>query len=227
MKNTKRTYHKTTFILFKYILALLLCTFSLTSTHSQELVYDIVKGKKKLGELHADRYMVDNGFLIDIESNVKFWFFGNRRVMYKLVNKYESKTLISSFSTSTMNDKPRHTTSISYEIGKYKFSDVQDSEINFCDTTHINYTIAYMYFKEPGNIDLVYSERYLKYLPLEKVDDHKYKVSLPGGVKNYFTYDNGLTKEVEINHTLAKFYFKRKDLTTSENSSSTVNQQDR
>lgn len=191
-------------------IAFILFMFFAFDLHAQDLKFSIVKGKKSLGELHVSRNSSDEGFDINIRSQVKFWFFGTRRVLYTIKNRFYSKRLISASSKSTLNNKTRHETSITDEDIRYKFCDVYEEETSYCDTSSIHYTIAYMYFKEPKNISKVYSERYLEYLPIEKMEDKRYKVTLPNGTKNYFIYDeNGLTKEVEVNHTLAKFYFKR------------------
>ncbi|NNC95376.1 MAG: hypothetical protein HKN92_07415 [Chitinophagales bacterium] len=177
----------------------------------EELKFDIIKGKKTLGELQVAKFPNQNGFDIHIESQIKFWFFGTRRLIYSIYNNFKESYLLTAGSKSTLNDKTRHETSITKESNQYTFKDLHENETHFCDTSRIRYTIGYMYFKEPTHINKVYSERYLEYLPIEKVEEHRYKIILPNGTKNYFKYVNGIAVEVEVNHTLAKFYFKKKN----------------
>lgn len=68
----------------------------------------------------------------------------------------------------------------------------------------IGYNLMRMYCVEPVNINRVYSDNYQKFLPVTKIRQHTYKVELPDGNYNYYSYTNGICTKVEVFNTMYK-----------------------
>jgi hypothetical protein len=51
------------------------------------------------------------------------------------------------------------------------------------------------------NLSSVYSDNFEAYLAIQKIDVHKYKISLPDGNYNYYCYKDGVLNTIEIHHT--------------------------
>jgi hypothetical protein len=66
----------------------------------------------------------------------------------------------------------------------------------------ITYDMLNLYSKEPVNIRKVFSGNFESTLNIEKIGDHKYKVSLPDNSYNYYFYRDGILNEIEVHHTL-------------------------
>ena len=62
----------------------------------------------------------------------------------------------------------------------------------------ITYNLMRMYCLEPVNMNQVYSDNYQRFLKITKIKAHTYKVDLPDGNYNYYTYANGVCSKVEV-----------------------------
>jgi hypothetical protein len=61
------------------------------------------------------------------------------------------------------------------------------------------------------NITKVYSDNYQKLLDLKKVDEHKYRLTLPDGNYNYYTYRDGVCCKVDVERTFFTLQFVLRD----------------
>jgi hypothetical protein len=62
----------------------------------------------------------------------------------------------------------------------------------------IGYNLMRLYCVEPLTINKVYSDNYQKFLPISRIRPHTYKVVLPDGNYNHYTYTNGICTRVEV-----------------------------
>ena len=63
-----------------------------------------------------------------------------------------------------------------------------------------------LYFQEPFNKQIVYSDNFQQFLTIEQVDLHRYKIVLPDGNYNYYTFTDGLCSTVELHHSFYTVY---------------------
>ena len=89
--------------------------------------------------------------------------------------------------------------------GKYivKIDDVASNT----DEKEIVYSVSKLYTDEPVCKSKVSSQSFGRYLTLTKTDDHTYELVSPDGT-NYYTYENGICKEVKVSRDFATFYFR-------------------
>jgi hypothetical protein len=66
----------------------------------------------------------------------------------------------------------------------------------------IEYNIARLYCQEPVNIRSVYSDAFQQFLAIEKIDNHKYKIKLPDGNYNHYSYHNGICYQIDVHQSL-------------------------
>ena len=66
----------------------------------------------------------------------------------------------------------------------------------------IEYNIARLYSQEPVNIRSVYSDAFQQFLAIEKMEDHKYKIKLPDGNYNHYSYHNGVCFQIDVHQSL-------------------------
>jgi hypothetical protein len=48
-----------------------------------------------------------------------------------------------------------------------------------------------LFVQEPLAEEQVFSDRFTQWIPIERLGKHQYKVELPNGSDNIFTYENG------------------------------------
>jgi hypothetical protein len=74
----------------------------------------------------------------------------------------------------------------------------------------IDYNFNMLYCQEPFNKQTVYSDNFQQFLIVEQVALHKYKIVLPDGNYNYYTFSNGICSKVELHHSFYTVYIQVK-----------------
>lgn len=91
----------------------------------------------------------------------------------------------------------------------YKLTD--DGVTTVATMEPIRYNMLLLYTTIPEGIGKVYSANSQKYLEIKKIAENKYRLTLPDGKFNYYTYKNGLCTKVEIVRKLFTLLFVLKD----------------
>jgi hypothetical protein len=81
----------------------------------------------------------------------------------------------------------------------------------------ITYNMLSLYSYEPVNISQIYSDNFESMLPVKKIQNHQYIVTLPDKSYNSYLYTDGTLTEVVVHHTLysAKFVLTRREINGS------------
>jgi hypothetical protein len=125
-------------------------------------------------------------FRIRVKS-VEESVFQNGRLIYSAVNR-----------SVNGDEKVKKQTKAGNKV--YTLSDDGKSVLLYNES--IGYNLMRMYCLEPVNISKVYSDNYQKFLPVTQIKPHTYKVVLPDGNYNYYSYTNGICSKVEVFNTL-------------------------
>jgi hypothetical protein len=168
-------------------------------TAAGQNVYDVIVAGRTIGSLKVfDEKGKDNTETHRIESDFKVMFYKGK---YSTQTNYVQGKLVSATCSHHVNGdlKERTLTQSStkplYEVF-FSGEDGEDKpklEVN----APINSTITSLYYKEPININEVYSERYGKMCSVKKLSEGRYGVSLPDGKQGIYSYKNGLCHEVK------------------------------
>jgi hypothetical protein len=113
--------------------------------------------------------------------------FKNGKLLYSAVNR-----------TVNGNEKVRRQTLAANNVYHLK----REGKASIFNNANIQYNLIRLYSMEPVNINKVYSDNFQQYLPVIKAGAHKYKVELPDGNYNYYTYNNGICSKVDVHHSL-------------------------
>ncbi len=140
-----------------------------------------------------------------IESSVVVKFFASIKLDYYFSNQFNNGMLKKAHTRNLMNENLRASSQIKWDGKQYDMM-VDDEQTVLKEK--IDYTMTTLYYDEPKNVDKVFSERYATFCTIKPVGKGKYELTLPNGKKNYYNYVNGKCTEVEVNHSLATFYFK-------------------
>lgn len=98
------------------------------------------------------------------------------------------------------------TTKSTIASGKfYKLTDGEESKLISLDP--IRYNMLLLYTTVPETINKVYSAMFQKHLEIKKIAESKYRLTMPDGKYNYYTYKNGLCTMVEIVRSLFTLQF--------------------
>ena len=113
---------------------------------------------------------------------------------------YENEAVKTSFLGIYMNNDLEDSSSINLDQNKYNCYRYPDDRFAL-NSTELLFTTAKLYFHEPVGIQRIYSERFLQYCSLEPKGNHKYKLNLPNGRVNYYTYGDDKLVEILVDRT--------------------------
>jgi len=110
---------------------------------------------------------------------------------------------------SVVNDNIWDQADIQWKGNCYEVNKVKEKPYDLCEGK-APYSTALLYFQNPANYRQVFSESYAKFVPLAHAPDNTYKLKLPSGNENIYTYNSqGLQKAV-INDAIVQLTFLRK-----------------
>ncbi len=194
----------------KYILVLWLIASLGSELYGQKHHYSVHRGGKEIGAITASLIEVQETQTYEIHSDVRF------KVLWKNYHRktsnlvtYLGDTMKTSSLGIYMNDDLQDSTTIKFELNNYRCYRYPDDRFILQDT-HLQFTTAKLYFQEPVGVHRVYSERFLQYCSLEQQGDHHYKLSLPSGKTNYYTYKDSKLEKVLIDRTWFNLEFRKK-----------------
>ena len=183
------------------ILLLILILFVLRLSAQQNLSTYVVRYKgDDIGTLKLQQTVKGDTIHYRMTSDIKTRFIFNIRVKSFEESEFQKGRLIYSAVNRTVNgdEKVKKQTRAGNKI--YTLSDEGKSVVLYNES--IGYNLMRMYCLEPLNISKVYSDNYQKFLPITKIKPHTYKVVLPDGNYNYYSYTNGICSKVEVFNTL-------------------------
>lgn len=183
--------------------------FSVQDTLCQTLVYDVVKGGNDIGTMTVKRENVGGQWTYFVDSKVKVSMLITVHLSFLLESVFNGNQMISSSSKHFRDEQLKESVYVSWSGNRYDIN--LDDKHDVLENQKISHSLSSIYFNEPQNIRTVFSERYAAFLDIVPVSRHEYDLTLPNGRKNHYTYENGICKEVMIDHMLATFYFKLRE----------------
>ena len=168
-------------------------------SQTRSLNFQIIRNENKIGTVRFSENASGSTDSLKMESNVKtrfiFTFIG-----YVLESAtFRNGVLLQSsiyrkFNGDEKANKQHRAVNAQYIIYKGKGSKVMKDY-------PITYNMLSLYSKEPVNISKVYSDNFEQFLSIQKLDAHKYKITLPDDNYNIYHYIDGVLNRVEVHHT--------------------------
>lgn len=197
--------------MMKYASILLFTTFIFRPAFTQErkLVYDVVRNGKIIGEIVFLELIKDGKKMLSLTSEVKTKFIFSFSDYAAETASFENGIMMYSsfYQKQNGSDKAKKMTVASGQF--YKLIDDDVSKLITCDP--IRYNMLLLYTSIPEQIHKVYSDNYQKLLDIQKVESNKYKLSLPDGDYNYYTYKNNVCTKVDVERTFFTVHFVLRD----------------
>lgn len=184
----------------KFILFLI---FYLQVTFSQTSIYKIRSGETSIGNLSVTQNKQKGLTEINVTSQVKVKLFIEIDLKYKLSSTYKDSEFIFGSVTTYVNGKV-HTTTTTEKTGDYYTITKDGHQSKFLNK--INYSGAMLYFNEPKDISLIYSEFDAINKPIKLIETQKYQVTNPkNGRLSEYIYKDGVMVSSVIHHALLTF----------------------
>ncbi|WP_052958615.1 DUF6134 family protein [Maribacter thermophilus] len=167
------------------------------------LYFDIVLKDKVIGNLKATKNSKDNKIFYQSETAIKTRVIKNIEVNYKYDVTFENKVMKKADVVIDVNNKPHANTVTNWNSSQYQV--IKNGKEEEVLETSIDYTTILLYFKEPVNIDLCYSEQDGSFNTIVALGEHSYKKINAKGKENIYYYKNGVLEKASIDGGLVKF----------------------
>jgi len=168
-----------------------------------KLHYNIVSNSYKIGDLYVSKSQNGDETVYQAKSKTEIKLFVKVEVSYNLDVIYKNKQLLFSSISTYLNGKLHTNTTAEKSKNGYILVNNEHQNRLFKEIT---YSGVKLYFNEPKNISLVFSEFYNSFNPIKKISNHKYLLtnSENGNTSEYY-YQKGILTKAVIHHTLMTF----------------------
>ena len=207
MKNYSNAFDKIN-IHVEHVLLLVFFTLVFNiSSYAQErkLFYDVMRNGNVIGRISFVEMVSGQKKFLSMTSDVKTRFIFAFSDDTAETAAYDNGIMVySSFYQKQTGSGT--TTKTTIAAGKtYKLTTDGVSKLTSFDP--IRYNMLLLYTTVPETISKVYSANFQKHLDIKKIEENKYRLTLPDGKYNYYTYKNGICTKVEIVRTLFTLQF--------------------
>ena len=160
-----------------------------SSAQVRNLEFKIVHHGDLSGTVRLSEFWEGNVRRIKVESLVQTRFLFKITVRTVEEAVYREGLLIFSRFYQKTNDQEASDRSMIWKDGTYKFLDGQKK--GFLPNAPVELTVLSLYCNEPVNVREVFSDNFQQFLPVKKTGPGQYRINLPDGNSNYYTYQQG------------------------------------
>jgi len=192
-------------ILFIFVTSIL---FAQSTVYS----FDILLDGKPIGVLKAIKNVSGTNVVKNISSNT------DAKVLLLSVH-IESEiyatsdhdgNLLSSFAYRYSNRGAENIETTVKRIAGNKYTVSKNGVHKTIASENIKYCVPDLYYKEPVGLSSVFSNTHGDFVKLETLSTGKYRLSLPDGKINIFSYQNGKLMRVDVPMAVGNITFKRR-----------------
>jgi hypothetical protein len=204
MKMLKGKYLKRSGILF-ILLPINICCCILINAQERKLLYNVLRNGEIIGKISLTELMNGQKKFMSFSSEVNTRFIFSFSDFSSETAAYDNGVMVYSSFYQKQNGSVKANKTTIADGQRYKLVDGNNTRFENCPP--IRYNMLSLYTSPPGNVNKVYSDNYQKHLEIKKIDQNKYRLSLPDGNYNYYTYENGICTKVDIERTLFTIHF--------------------
>ena len=193
-------------MLLLFILLILIGYFALPQ--DTQLQYSIKRKGSEIGIISFSQQHSGNKSVLRMESKIKTRFIFLFTAMGQEESVFENGIMISSFIYQKLNGNERVNKKTQLMGRNYVVTKGKESET--ISSYPISYNMICLYAREPVNTSKIYSDTFQRFLDIQTLGDHYYKIEFPDGNYNEYHYSNGLCTNVEVHNRLYRSSFELK-----------------
>jgi hypothetical protein len=185
-------------IVLMVAIALILAT--ITKAQEKNLSYTIKRNGSKVGIMQVKEIKEGKTISLRLQSDVKTNFIFTFSAKGIEEARYDNGILVYSSVYQRLNGSEKVNKQIRFANDSYVISNKGKEERLY--NVKIYYNLVCIYNHEPNTTSLIFSDKHQKFLPIQKIEDHHYRIRFPDGSANEYWFENGTCKRIEIDHTL-------------------------
>jgi hypothetical protein len=173
---------------------------SLAFAQEQTLNYNVLHSGNTVGHMKLQQVKDGDDTFLKIASDVKIRFVFSIQVNIQEDSHYRNGKLLCSHVSRRVNGKQKADKLTKANGDSYQLTD--DGKISSINQKQISNNLTMMYLQEPVGLSQIYSDNFQQFVQVKQVESHTYRINLPDGNYNYYTYTNGVCSKVDIHHSL-------------------------
>lgn len=171
----------------------------ITNGQEKGLSYTIKRNGSKIGSMQVKEIRSGKTVSLKLQSDVKTSFILSFSAKGIEEARYDSGMLVYSSVYQKFNGSEKVNKQIRYVNDNYVVNNSGKEER--LNNIHIYYNLVCIYTHEPVTTALIFSDKYQKFLPIRKLEEHHYRIKFPDGSANDYWFENGVCKKIEVDHT--------------------------
>ena len=193
------------------VLLLVMLILPLLLLAQPKTAYSVKLAGKKIGEITISKIHNGNIDTIEVNSEVNFKVLWSKyfRQTTSIVT-FKNNGLTSSYTNIRLDHELEDSTALILTKNKYQGYRYPNEQVELADLS-ISYSSVKLYFEEPVGKSEIFSERFLANCPIKVIGEGKYRLYLPNGKQNTYTYVNGELIEVFVDRTWFNIRFCKED----------------
>lgn len=177
----------------------LLCFSSGLMAQEQMVKYNVLHSGKVVGRMDLYQKRTGDDLYLKMTSEVKMRFIMSIKVDIHEESFFQNGKLISSRVCRNVNGKEKANRQTKACGDCYQtLAEGKSGQLN---QKHISQNLMLLYCQEPDDNAQVYSDNFQQFLQVKQVSQHVYRIDLPDGNYNYYSYTNGVCSKVDIHHS--------------------------
>jgi hypothetical protein len=172
----------------------------ITKGQEKNLSYTIKRNGSKIGIMQVKEIKDGKTISLRLQSDVKTSFIFTFSAKGIEEARYDNGILVYSSVYQRLNGSEKVNKQIRFANDSYIINNKGREERLY--NVKIYYNLVCIYNHEPNTTSLIFSDKHQKFLPIQKIEDHHYRIRFPDGSANEYWFENGTCKRIEIDHTL-------------------------
>ena len=184
------------------LLVLAIFNMLLSKSQQHQLVYSIKKDGKNIGFLNVKQIKAGNRIIYKMKSEISTRFIFSFTATGVEEAMYDKGILVYSLVYQKLNGNEKLNAQTMLKGKSYTITR-NGTEKHVTDDT-IRYNMVCLYNNEPTKNSRLFSDKHQKFLSIEKLGDHHYRINFPSGGSNEYFYTNGICTRIVVDHSFYK-----------------------
>ncbi|HEY6956780.1 MAG TPA: DUF6134 family protein [Flavisolibacter sp.] len=170
----------------------------MTRAQEKTLSYTVRKNGNKIGNMYVKEVRDGSTIYLKLQSDIKTSFILTVSAKGIEEAKYDSGVMVYSSVYQNVNGTEKINKQISYVNNAYIINNKGKEER--LDNIKIYYNLVCIYSHEPARASLIFSDKYQKFLRIEKIEDHHYRIRFPDESSNDYWFESGVCHKIKSVH---------------------------
>jgi hypothetical protein len=183
-----------------FLIAVCFLIVLITKAQEKNLSYTVKRNGNKIGNVCVKEIREGRTISLKLQSDIKTSFILSFSASGIEEARYDSGILVYSSVYQKLNGNEKINKQMRYVNDKYIINNAGKEE-RICNV-RIYYNLVCIYNHEPVTATVIFSDKYQKFLPIQKMEEHHYKIKFPDGSANDYWFEDGVCRKIEVDHKL-------------------------